>query len=86
MSWIVQVVSLMGAGLVLGAYFALQRRVWTSTGNAYLWFNFLGALLLTVVAVVDRRLGFMVLEAAWAAISAWAILGRRSPVTPARER
>jgi len=85
-SWIVQVISLMGAGLVLGAYFALQRRVWTSTGNSYLWFNFLGALLLTVVAVVDRRLGFMVLEAAWAAISAWAILGRRSNVAPARGR
>jgi hypothetical protein len=76
----------MGAGLVLGAYFALQRRVWTSTGNAYLWFNLLGALLLTVVAVVDRRLGFMVLEAAWAAISAWAILGRRSRVAPAPGR
>lgn len=80
MSWIVQVVSLAGAGLVLGAYFALQRRAWTSTGSAYLWFNFLGALLLTGVAIVDRRIGFVVLEAAWAAISAWAILGRRARV------
>lgn len=77
MSWIVQVVSLAGAGLVLGAYFSLQRRVWTSTGAAYLWFNFLGAFLLTVVAIVDRRIGFVVLEAAWAAISAWAILAHR---------
>ncbi|NIQ87542.1 MAG: hypothetical protein GTN83_22735 [Acidobacteria bacterium] len=86
MSWIVQVVSLAGAGLVLGAYFALQRRRWTSTGDAYLWFNFLGALLLTGVAIVDRRIGFVLLESAWAAISAWAILGqrRRRPLGDAR--
>lgn len=85
MSWIVQVVSLVGAGLVLGAYFALQRRVWTSTGDAYLWFNLLGALLLTGVAIVDRRIGFVVLEAAWATISAWTIFGQR-PRRPLGDR
>lgn len=72
--------SLVGAALVLGAFFALQRRWWTSRSLPYLWANFLGALLLTVVAVTDRRIGFVVLETTWAAVSLWSIL--RPPRNP----
>jgi hypothetical protein len=77
----VQIVSLMGAGLILGAFFALQRHWWTSRTPGYLWSNFIGAVLLTMVAVVDRRLGFVVLEVTWAAVSLWSIL--RPPRQPA---
>lgn len=78
MDLFLQLVSLLGAGLILGAYVALQRRRWPSTGRLYLWCNLLGATLLTVVAAVDRRVGFMVLEAAWAAVSLHA-LARQTP-------
>jgi hypothetical protein len=79
MQWFLQVTSLVGAGLILVAYAALQQRRWPSTGQAYLWSNFLGSLLLTVVAAADRRIGFVVLEAAWAAVSlASLVRGRAS--------
>jgi hypothetical protein len=75
-----QGVSLVGAALVLGAFFALQRRWWTSRSALYLWANFVGALLLAFVAVADRRIGFVVLEATWAVVSLWSIL--RPPQDP----
>lgn len=80
MEVVLQLVSLVGAGLVLGAYFALQLDWCRSHGPAYLWCNFVGAVLLAVVATVDRRVGFVLLEAAWAGVSLMAIvLGPRAP-------
>lgn len=75
----VQAISLLGAGLVLVAFVALQRGRWRSDASAYLWANFVGALLLSAVAIWDRRAGFVVLEAAWAAVSLASIVRRRSP-------
>ena len=75
----VQGLSLVGAGLVLGAFLALQRHWWTSRSAPYLWANFVGALLLTVVAVIDRRLGFVLLEVTWGAVSLWSILRPPNP-------
>ena len=76
-----QLVSLVGAGLIVAAYVALQRHWWTSRGAAYLWFNLIGAALLAAVAIADRRVGFIILEAVWAAVSL-ASLVRRSAPTP----
>ncbi len=72
--------SLVGAGLILTAYVASQRRWWRSTGRPYLWCNLVGALLLTGVAVADRRLGFVLLEAVWAAVSSHALVRPTSPL------
>lgn len=83
MSMVLQVASLVGAGLILVAYAALQRRRWSSTGAAYLWFNLVGALLLAAVAVADRRAGFIVLEGVWATVSLVSIV-RGSPIVPDR--
>ena len=64
-----QVVSIVGAGLILGAYVAIQRS-WTSTSSvSYNVSNLLGALLLAWVAIVDRRIGFILLEAVWAIVT-----------------
>lgn len=70
MAILVQTVSVAGAGLVLLAFVALQRGTWRSDGRAYLWCNLVGAGLLTLVALWDRRIGFIVLEGAWATITA----------------
>jgi len=74
-----QVVSLAGAGLILGAFVALQRHWWTSRGAAYLWLNLVGALLLLAVAIADRRAGFIMLEAVWAAVSLVSMVRPSSP-------
>jgi hypothetical protein len=80
MNILVQVLSLAGAALILVAFFSLQRGWSKSHGRWYLWANLWGALLLTAVAVYDRRMGFIVLEATWAAVSLWGLV-RPSPRT-----
>ncbi len=79
MNVLVQILSLGGAGLILLAFFRLQRGWWKSHGLLYLWANLIGALLLTVVAVYDRRAGFIVLETAWALVSLWGLVKHRYP-------
>lgn len=74
MNFLVQVVSLLGALLILGAFFTLQRGWWTAHDSGYLWANCIGATLLTAVAVWDRRLGFIVLEGAWALVALMSIV------------
>jgi hypothetical protein len=73
MNLFLQAVSLLGAGLVLAAFIGLQRAWWSSTDRRYLWYNLLGSAMLTAVAIWDRRLGFVLLEAVWAAVSAMAL-------------
>jgi hypothetical protein len=76
MNVLVQMLSLAGAGLILLAFFSLQRGWWKSHSGPYLWANLIGAALLTVVAVHDRRAGFILLEAIWALVSVWGLVRR----------
>ena len=64
-----QVLSLLGAALVLGAFGLLNAGKLRPTDVSYGLVNFVGAALLTWVAVVDRRAGFIILEASWAIMS-----------------
>jgi len=64
-----QLVSLVGAVLILGAYVALQRGWLPRESRLFNAMNFVGSGLLTYVAVKDRRMGFIILEAAWALLS-----------------
>lgn len=83
MTVVLQIASLVGAVLILVAFVALQRHRWSSTGAAYLWCNLLGALFLTGVAIADRRIGFIILEGVWAAVSLWSIV-RHTAIAPDR--
>jgi hypothetical protein len=64
-----QVMSLLGAFMVLGAYVALQRGWLTGDDRLFNLLNFVGAGMLTWVAIEDRRIGFILLEGAWALLS-----------------
>ena len=77
MSNLIQLVSLLGAVLVLWAFVFLQRGRWRSNTPAYLWANLLGATLLTLVGAWDGRAGFVLLEGVWALVSLVAIVRPR---------
>lgn len=76
-----QALSLIGAALVLGAFGLLNAGKLRPTDVSYSLVNFVGAALLTWVAVADRRAGFIVLEGAWALMSLVPLF-RREPTPP----
>lgn len=74
-----QVISLTGAVLILAAYLALQLAWMQSDSRWFNLLNFVGSALLAWVAIVDQRVGFIVLESAWAVLSAGGMLRRKRP-------
>ena len=72
-----QLISLGGAAMILAAYVALQRGVLSKDDRTFNALNFVGSGLLTWIAVVDRRLGFIALEGIWALLSLWPLLRPR---------
>ena len=64
-----QVVSLLGAAMILAAFGAQQAGKLRSEAPAYLALNLVGSLILTYFAVEARNLGLIALEGSWAGIS-----------------
>ena len=80
-----QVVQVAGALLILSAFAALQFGRMQADSRVYLMLNLLGSAVLTVLAWYEEQWGFLLLEAVWAAVSAWGLvqLARgHAPATP----
>jgi hypothetical protein len=69
-----QIVSVLGALAILGAYVANQFRVIGLSNMSYSVMNFIGSTVLTVIAVIEVQWGFILLEAVWALVSLWGII------------
>ncbi|HSF67307.1 MAG TPA: hypothetical protein VLA67_07730 [Nitrospiraceae bacterium] len=65
---LLQMISMLGALMVLSAYGLLQSGIWRELNAGYLAFNIVGSLLLGIIAIVDQRVGFIFLEFAWAGL------------------
>jgi hypothetical protein len=63
-----------GALLILAGYGGAQWGLLSQKSNLYLGVNLVGSLLLAVLAFMEAQWGFLLLEGAWALISAWGIV------------
>ena len=80
-----QLVQVGGAVCVLAGFAAAQLGLLSTRSRLYLVLNLVGSLVLAVLALLDRQLGFLLLEGAWALVPAsslLAIAGRRTTKTP----
>jgi hypothetical protein len=69
-----QIVSVLGALAILGAYIANQLRFIGPSNMSYSVMNFIGSTILTVIAVIEVQWGFILLEGVWALMSLWGII------------
>jgi hypothetical protein len=64
-----QIVQLAGALFILSAFILAQMNRLAQESAVYLLLNFVGAGLLSVVALLDRDWGFVLLEVVWTLVS-----------------
>jgi hypothetical protein len=69
-----QLVQIAGALAILVAFVAAQLGAFDVRSPAYLSLNFLGALVLAIVAWHERQWGFLLLEGVWTLVSAWGLV------------
>jgi hypothetical protein len=72
-----QIVQVLGSLLILSAFVAAQRGRLSTQSRLYLTLNLVGASVLSVLAAHERQLGFLLLEAVWAAVAAHALAARQ---------
>ena len=79
-----QLLSIVGAVLILIAYLAHQLRKMSAETIQYQALNFVGGFCLLATAWVARQYGFILMEGAWTLISAWGLWNtmRGRHVTP----
>jgi hypothetical protein len=69
-----QVIQIIGALLILGAFAANQRGHMSSDSQLYLGLNLVGSAILCVLAIASGQIGFVLLEGVWAIVSGWGLL------------
>ncbi len=80
-----QVFQIAGAIAILAAFIALQVGAVDAMSWSYLVLNIVGAVVLAVVAAVDRDWGFLLLETVWTGVSGWSVIRKvreRSAFSP----
>jgi hypothetical protein len=77
-----QVVSLLGAAMILAAFGAQQAGRLRPEAPLYLALNLVGSLILTYFAVEARSLGLIALEGSWAVISVVSLVRGLSRIRP----
>jgi hypothetical protein len=80
-----QVIQIVGALVILGAFAANQLGEMPTDSRLYLLLNLVGSAVLAVIAVVEGQIGFILLEGIWAIVSAWSlfvILGEEAEAGP----
>jgi hypothetical protein len=80
-----QAIQIIGALIILGAFAANQLGELPTDSRRYLLANVVGSVILCILAVVEGQIGFILLEAVWAAVSAWSlfvILGEEAGPQP----
>jgi hypothetical protein len=73
------IVQVAGALLVLAPFAAHQFGKLDAGAHTYLWPNLVGSTALAVLAAINGQWGFLLLEAAWAAVAARSIVHARAP-------
>jgi hypothetical protein len=68
-----QVIQVAGALIILGAFVANQLGELPTDSRLYLLANLVGSVVLAILAVVEAQIGFILLEAVWAAVSGWSL-------------
>ena len=68
-----QIISLAAAALILLAFLGAQIGKLHDKGLPYLLLNLIGSAILAIIAARAQQLGLMVLEAAWAIITAFSL-------------
>lgn len=79
---IAQLVSLLGAAMILAAFAAQQAGKLGGEDRAYLVLNLLGAVILTWFAVEAKNAGLIVLEGSWSVISLVSLVRKLSASPP----
>ena len=69
-----QIISVLGALAILGAYVANQFRLIGPSNMSYSVMNFIGSAVLAVIDVIEVQWGFILLEAVWTLVSLWGII------------
>ena len=68
-----QVIQIIGALVILGAFAASQLGELPTDSRLYLLLNVVGSAILAVLAVVEGQIGLLLLEGVWALVSAWSL-------------
>lgn len=68
-----QLIQIVGALLILVAFAAAQFGAMDQHSRVYLVLNFVGSLILAVLAWHERQWGFLLLESVWAVVSLWGL-------------